>query len=332
MTSIKAKIINTVIKIPLLSTMVYKWRRNHEIQLASDDPRNNANRVYSSVFHKNIDWEFPKDLIEKIYWLQLFTDTSLWTLCADKYRMREFVESKGCSDILPMLYGHWERAEDIEFSILPDKFVLKTTNGCGQVLIVKDRHKLNISKTRKLLNNWMQLKYGFTDAQIHYSRIPPCIIAEEMLFEKNAESDASLIDYKVWCFHGKPEYILVVYDRIILGKNQGYSLSVYDLEWNNISARALRKGNKHYKGTDVPKPTRLTDMLKYAEKLSKDFVEVRVDFYETDGRLTLGELTFTTGYGSYTTEFYEYLGSKIDLCKVKRIDNMNCPDISMLTL
>ncbi len=64
-------------------------------------------------------------------------------------------------------------------------------------------------------------------------------------------------------------------------------------------------------------------MIEYAKILSEDFAEVRVDFYETDGRLSLGELTFTTGYGYHTNEFYEYLGSKIDLSKVKKMAGMN---------
>ncbi len=320
MKAILWRIIN---KTPILRTLnTYRTKKILEKQ-TTQDPRINANRVYRAVFKKDINWDNPKNLIEKIYWLQLFTDTTLWTKCADKYRMREYVESKGLVRLLPKLYGHWERGEDIDFAALPQSFVLKTTNGCGQVLLVKDKSELDISSTIKLLNEWMTLKYGFTDAQIHYSRIKTCIIAEEYLTTKEQKEDTSLIDYKVWCFHGKPEYILVVYDRVILGENKGYSLSAYDLDWNDISDRALRKDNIHYSGKPVPRPERLQDMIEYAKILSENFAEVRVDFYETDGRLSLGELTFTTGYGSHTNEFYEYLGSKIDLSKVKRMEGMN---------
>ncbi len=301
--------------------------------LVKRNPRITANKAYKSTFKKNINWNSPKDLIEKIYWLQLFTDTTLWTQCADKYRVREFVKSKGLEELLPELYGHWDNAEDIEFSKLPDSFVLKTTNGCGQVLIVKNKRELNIPDTKYLFNDWMKLKYGFKDAQIHYSRIKPCIIAEEYLTTKNQKSNTSLIDYKVWCFHGKPEYILVVYDRSLKGmeseNSNGYSLAAFDLEWNEISDKVFNKDNKHYGNNRIERPSRLSDMLKYAEMLSENFIEVRVDFYETDGRLSLGELTFSTGYGYHTKEFYEYLGSKIDLSKAKRVRKMNRPDISM---
>lgn len=292
-------------------------------QLSRRDPRRNANKVYRHVFGEDIDWEHPKNLIGKIYWLQLFSDTRLWTLCADKWRMREYVEGKGCGNLLPRNYGHWKRSEDIDYNKLPNQFVLKTTNGCGQVLIVRDKEALNFQETNKLLNQWMKIKYGFTDAQIHYSRIKPCIIAEELLVDSKHPNDSFLIDYKVWCFHGKPECVLVVYDRV-KGSEYGYKLAVYDLNWNNISNEVLDKG-PHKGGIDLPCPTNLQSMFKYAEVLSRDFVEVRIDFYEIDDRLYLGEMTFSTGYGYFTKEYYDYLGSKIDLSKAKKIQGMNRP-------
>ena len=321
----KNQIVAVMERIPGLKQML-KFRRQRVFRkMALQDPRINANRVYKHIFHKDINWENPQNLIEKIYWLQLFTDTTLWTKCADKYRMREYVESKGCGHLLPKLYGHWENAEDIDYGKLPQSFVLKTTNGCGQVLIVPDKSELNIVETNKLLNQWMELKYGFTDAQIHYSRIEPCIIAEEYLSVN--EKRQSLIDYKVWCFEGKPEYILVVHDRIIRGPGRNYKTSAYDLDWNNISDRALNKDNCHFDGIDLPRPKCLDGMIKHAAILSASFSEVRVDFYDIDGRLVLGEMTFTSGYGSHNEAFYEYLGSKIDLSKVRKLREINKPKL-----
>lgn len=297
-------------------------KRIFRLYLSRRDPRITANNAYRSVFKKNIDWEHPKDLIEKIYWLQLFSDTSLWTLCADKYRMREYVKSKGCEHLLPKNYGHWQNANEIDYNKLPNSFVLKTTNGCGQVLIVRDKKMLDLKRTNELLNQWMKVKYGFTDAQIHYSRIKPCIIAEELLVDLKHPNDPFLIDYKIWCFHGKPECVLVVYDR---KKDAGYRLSMYDLNWVNVSDKTLDTNGEHYGGGEVACPVGLHEMIEYASLLSQDFVEVRVDFYEINKRLYLGEMTFSTGYGSYTKEFYDYLGSKIDLTKANRISKINRP-------
>ncbi|MDA3779628.1 MAG: ATP-grasp fold amidoligase family protein [Bacteroidales bacterium] len=101
------------------------------------DPKKEADRIYSIYFKKKINWDNPKNLIEKIYWLQLNTDTSLWTKYADKYKVRNYVKKCGYEENLPKLYGKWDKPKDINFDELPNSFVLKTNNGCGSVLIVK---------------------------------------------------------------------------------------------------------------------------------------------------------------------------------------------------
>lgn len=276
-------------------------------------PKYLANQVYRYIFKKDINWKNPTNLIEKIYWLQLNTDTSLWTLCADKYRVRQFVEERGCGEILNKLYGVWNNADEIDFDSLPNSFVLKTNNSCGQIILVKDKKELDIADAKRKLKTWMNTTYGYQGAQLHYTRIKPCIIAEELLSDNN-NAEASLTDYKIWCFNGKAEFILIVYDRgwDDSGSNK-YLLSTYDLEWNNTSALTLKTNNQHYSGASIPKPTSLKEMIEYAQKLSKGMPECRVDFYEINGKPIFGEMTFTTGYGYFTNDFYEYLGSKIDL-------------------
>lgn len=297
------------------------WRtyvKHRQMYYLHNDPRPLINAQYKSVFGNNINWDNPQDLIEKIDWLQVYSDTSLWTLCADKYRVREYVESKGCSEILNELYGVWEKTEDIEWDKLPDSFVLKTNNSCGRIIIVRDKQNLDKEEAIKKLTEWMRIPYGIHNAQMHYIRIQPCIIAERLLAD-NANPSSSLVDYKIWCFHGKPECILVAYDRGV----GHYSLTLYDTDWNNISEKALNKQSVHYCGNDCEKPASFEQMLEYAKKLSNDFPEVRVDFYEIGGKPVFGELTFTTGFGSYNKDFYKYLGAMVDLNHAKRIGGIN---------
>ena len=303
-------------KSPMLQ---YVWRGFYRIKLhvlVKYKPEIIANVSYRQVFGRDVDWQNPKDLIEKIYWLQFNTDTILWTKCADKYRVRKYVEERGCKEILNELYGKWDNPKDIEWDKLPDSFVLKTNNGCGQIIIVKDKRKLNIPETTKILVKWMKKGYGYEGAQLHYIRIKPCIIAEKLFINKS-EPGKSLIDYKIWCFHGVPECFLVVFNRT---KN-GYLLSSYDLEWNNISDFAFNKSSSHYSGIDAPKPESLQKMIEVARILAEGFPQVRVDFYDIDGEPVFGEMTFTAGYGSFSEEYYKYLGSKIDLSKVEKQEN-----------
>ncbi len=281
----------------------YRFRR---------DPKALANSDYRRVMGKNIDWEHPKNLIEKIYWMLFNTDTSLWSLCADKYNVRSFVEERGCGDMLNELYGSWQRVEDIDYKALPDTFVLKTSNSSGQVILVDDKRRLDVASANRKLNRWLHFVYGLTNAQLHYMRIKPCVIAEKLLLNVAAPGEA-LIDYKFWCFDGVLESVLVVYDR----KGEDYKLSVFDLEWNNISSKTLRPASPHFGGDDIAKPASFERMIEAAKKLSTGFPEVRVDFYDINGMPIFGELTFSTGYSYFTNEYYDYLGSKVDLSKTK---------------
>lgn len=278
------------------------------------DPKQLASKDYKRVMGRELNWENPQNLIEKIYWLLFNTDTSLWSVCADKYNVRGFVKERGCGHMLTKLYGYWENVEEIDYEGLPASFVMKTTNSSGQIIVVKDKSLLDISETNRKLNRWQNFIYGLTSAQLHYMQIKPAIIAEELL-ENKAEPASMLIDYKIWCFGGVPESVLVVYDR----NGENYKLSVFDLEWNNISRTTLRIDSPHYGGVDVPKPVSFDKMIDAAKNLSNGFPEVRVDFYDIDGQPFFGELTFSTGYGYFTDEYYSYLGNKVDIESVKRI-------------
>lgn len=293
---------------------------HHYMRLIKKDPRLSAYGLYDRIYgnHDNFDIDNPKTLIEKFTWMELYTDTSMWTLCADKYRMREYVAQCGLSDYLPKIYGHWDDPNDINFNNLPKQFVLKTNNGCGTVMMVKDKQVLKEKRTRRVLRHWLKRPAGYMGAQLHYFNIKPCVIAEELLEQNEdymSQFSNSIVDYKVWCFSGKPECILVVYDR----SDEGHRLDMYDTRWTRIP-NSLK--NNKYNGASnepFPRPECLEKMLEIASTLSMPFPEVRVDFYVIKGRPIIGELTFTSGYGNYTDEFYVFLGSKVDLHKAKPI-------------
>lgn len=288
--------------------LYYRFKKLYE-----KDPQKAADVSYHMVFHKHMDLKNPKNLIEKIAWLQLHSDTSLWTVCADKYRMREYVERCGYHNYLPKLYGHWDNPDDIDFNQLPDKFVLKANNGCGTVLVVNDKSTLVESEVKKTLKKWLKRPYGYIDAQSHYLRIQPCVIAEELLGrdkEQQLISPKSLIDYKIWCFNGRPECILLVYNR---DRDYVY-LKLYDVEWNPMPQHLVVSDHYRYNENDlISKPVCLDEMLSMASGLSKPFKEVRVDFYVVDNRPVIGELTFTTGYGYFTEDYYRCLGDKFQV-------------------
>lgn len=281
--------------------------------LVTINPKWEINRCYSKVFKgKKPNLDDPKNLIEKIYWMELNCDTSLWTKCADKYRMREYIEECGYGDYLPKLYAKWDKAEEIDFTNLPKEFVLKANDGCGTVYVVKDKEKEDINEIRKMVKQWMRLPhFGYMNAQLHYLPIKSCIIAEELLHQDNylnTMSPNSMVDFKLWSFAGNVESCLITYNR----SNNSHNVALYDKDWNDISHYVTARG--HYdKSKKFLKPVCFDEMKKIASDLSKPFPEVRVDFYVIENKPIIGELTLSAGYGTLTEEYYEYLGSKTDL-------------------
>lgn len=281
------------------------------------NPKIEMIRWYKTAFGVKPSIEHPSNLLEKIYWMLLHTDTSLWTKCADKYLAREYITECGLGDYLPKLYGKWDNPEDISFDGLPDSFVLKANNGCGTVHIVKNKASEDIESIINMAKKWIAVPYGYAGGEIHYTKIKPCIIAEDLLdndFE-DSFSPHSMVDYKVWCINGEPECVLVTFDRY----DNEHGVDLYDLDWKRCPEKMGEKRRKLLRDKQIPKPVCLSEMLSMARTLSATFPEVRVDFYVVHDKPVVGELTFTAGMGSLSPEYYEYLGSKIDLSKLIRI-------------
>lgn len=272
-----------------------------------------ARLKYYYKFHKWPNFENPHDLNEKINWLKFYGDTSKWADLADKYKARDYVESLGLGDILVKLYGKWDKANMIDWDSLPNQFVLKVNNGCGDVLICKDRTKLEKEATVKLYNKLVTSKYGDVSGEPHYARITPCIIAEELLdITKQPIQSSSLIDYKVWCLNGKPFCIWCAWNR----RGHSADSGIYDTDWNyhpewSVFSRTFKEGD-----TRLPKPQNLNKMLDVASRLSTGFPILRVDLYEVDGKVYFGELTFTSlgGFMDYLTpEILQKMGEMVNL-------------------
>lgn len=259
--------------------------------------------VYKKVLGKPMNWENPVDLNEKINWLKVYGDTSKWTEYADKFLVRNYIEKCGLSEILVPLYGVYNDACDIDFDSLPNSFVIKANHGSGDCIIVKDKRDLDVVKTRAELNNFLRYRYGLYQGEPHYMGIKPKIVIEKLLDNDELSFTKTLVDYKVWCFDGKPYSIWACYNR---SKTETY-VDVYDMDWHCHPEHSVY--NNFYKAGKgiVPKPINFEKMLNAAAILSKGFPELRVDFYEVKGELYFGELTFTS-HGGYM-DFYsqEYL-------------------------
>lgn len=307
-------------KIKVLLNKHYYYRKaaaQWHKRTVEKDPIAEINRVYHVTFGKYPNLEKPKNIIEKTYWLTLHTDLSEWTRCADKYAMREYVKECGLERMLPMNLGKWNNANDIDFSKLPDKFVLKTNNASATCIVVKDKKQLDIQKAKKQLNQWLSIPFGYSGYQPHYLAIKPCIIAEEFLeaddFQKEV-SPLSLIDYKFYCCEGEPIVIWTPFNR-----HPSVNMNLFDTEWNSHPEWLVDTADNFTVETIIPKPKCLNEMLNAARVLSKPFPHVRVDFFVINDKPYIGELTFTPGYGFFVEDLYNKLGDLVDLSKVRVI-------------
>ena len=268
---------------------------------------------YFIRFKKPLNLTNPQTLNEKILYLSLRTDTSLWTKLADKYAVREYVKEHGLEDTLIPLCGVWDDERDIYFDQLPNQFVLKTTFGSSDCIFVTDKTSIDVNDLRIKLHKYLHSNYGELEGGKHYYNIPHRIIAETLINndEESAKYSSSLIDYKIWCFNGKAHYIWTCCNR---DKN-GTDVMTFDTQWNAHPEFSIF--TTHYrKGPVIPKPKNLELMLQYAERLAAEFPVVRVDLYNLDGKIYFGEMTFTSLGGLmdfYSDDFQKMAGKLITL-------------------
>lgn len=273
-------------------------------------------RLYKETCGKVADYSHPLDLNEKIQWLMFYTETSIWTRLADKYAVREFVNERIGSQYLVPLLGKWNNADDIDFDSLPDKFVLKPNNGSYDAIICHDKSKADFNDIRMRLNLSLRRRFGYDTAEIHYLRIPPCIIGEQML---ETNEIGGLIDYKIWCFNGKPYAIFLCANRDNVHHTTDFCF--YDLQWKKHPEFITASFQNDF---DVPCPENLDELLQVATKLSEGLPQVRVDLYDINGHIYFGEMTLSSNFGMmpyFTDDVLKKMGNQFKLpersCKEK---------------
>lgn len=275
-------------------------------------PKKLCSLLYRKRMGRDINWNNPTTFNEWVCWLEFYSDTSLWTILADKYKVRKYIESKGLGNHLPKLYGVYDNVNKIDFKALPNKFVIKANNGCAQVIIVKDNKTINEKQIKKICKKWLRTTFGYNSAEPHYVKIPKRIIIEELI---ENQDNSPLIDYKWFCFNGKPTYAQVVSERDFSEAHK-FKLQVYDTEWNPHDEFLNRKNLKK----NVNQPPLLKEQLEICKILSKGFPQIRVDLYETRGKVYIGELTLTNAAGrdiDMPLEFDQILGKEIDKSIIK---------------
>lgn len=255
---------------------------------------------YKRAFKKKLNLKEPKTFNEKVLWLKLnrYMNNPLVIQCADKYRVREYISECGLERILVPLIAVYKKASDIEWEHLPQSFVLKWNFGATMNIICPDKDRMDAEKSIKQLSAWGKVRYWLPYAEMQYKYIDKKIVCEKYL--SCTETD-DIPDYKIYCFNGKPKYILVCFGRTNNTQDVHAKYVFFDMDWNIMpfSEYAINHSNH----IDFDKPEGLDYAIECAGILAKPFPFVRADFYIVNGQVYFGELTFTPAGGMDTDLF-----------------------------
>lgn len=237
-----------------------------------------------------MDWKHPKTFNEKLQWLKLYDRNPLYPTLVDKHAVKKWVADKiGKEYIIPTI-GVWEKFDDINFGSLPKQFVLKCTHDSGSAIICKNK-KIDMAETKKKIEASLNTDYYLEGREWPYKNVRRRIIAEKYMEDDKIKD---LRDYKFFCFNGKVRCYKIDFNRFTSHKANYYDKNSLLID---VGERICPPDHNIL----LKQPTKLSEMIKLAQKLSCSIPFVRVDFYEVNGKVFFGEMTLypAAGFGSF---------------------------------
>jgi len=259
-------------------------------------------------YHLNLNT--PKTYNEKLQWIKLYDHNPLYTKLVDKYQVKNYVTNAiGGGYIIPLIDA-WDSVDDINWNNLPNQFVIKCSHDCGGMIICKDKSTLDIAKAKQKLEAAFNKNYYYDSREWPYKNVKPKVFAEAYMEDEFGE----LRDYKFFCFNGEVKAMFVASDR---SKSTETCFDFFDADFNHLP---FTQG--HPTAIITPKkPRGFDEMKELAQKLSKGIPQVRIDFYDVNGKVYFGEFTFFHFGGMVKFDPVEWdytFGSWIKLPKKKK--------------
>lgn len=246
----------------------------------------------------------PKTYNEKINYRKNDPKHELFSICSDKIAAKEYVAEQISPDIIiPNYYV----GENISFetmkSILEEKgdCLLKANHNSGPVyLLTTESTDQEIKHAVDDVNHQLTIDFGKLQNETWYSDIKPGVLVERRLLPEEGDTDVK--DYKFHIFKQNDGSVKVILE-IHFEQTVNHSISYFDqdLNWLPITIELPNIV------TRIKKPRNYQIMIDYAKKLSEPFSYVRVDFYNVNGEIYFGELTFakTSGAGIFLNRMYD---------------------------
>lgn len=242
--------------------------------------------------------ETPRTFNEKIIHRKLYTDNELFSIVADKWRVREYVAEKVGDEILSEVYHVTDDPDTISFDELPDEYVIKPTHMSGRIIIVGEDEDPDHNSIKRSCRKWLNTTYGSMQEEYWYGEIKPRIIIEERLKDDGYYLP---IGYDFFVFHGEVKAVCV-YQKT--SENVEKTINYYTTDWDKINI--IKRGD-FKRGEDLSKPKKLDEMIEVAEALGDYFNHIRVDLYSPNNQhVVFGELTVADGAGEMQFVPQEY--------------------------
>lgn len=266
---------------------------------------------YEKMGYK-INISSPRTLNEKLQWLKLNDRNPIYPILVDKYEAKKWISDNLSPDLVIPTYGIFDSFDEIEWSSMPEQFVMKCTHDSGSTIICKELEQFDVDAARKLIESHQKMNFYWWAREWPYKHLKPRIICEKLLICNDGRIPN---DYKLHYIDGELQFVYVSYDRG--GVNDR---CVYDRNWNRLPFVWVDESNYRdgMNTSEVPRPVTLEKMIKYGDMVSKNMSYVRVDFYEVDGHLYMGEITLYHGGGfdDFFPKSYDlYFGQRMSIPK-----------------
>lgn len=260
--------------------------------------------LFRAHMGRKLDLRKPQTFNEKLQWLKIHDRNKFYTEVVDKYAVKKYIENKIGDEYNVKLLGVWDSFDEIDFSVLPEKFVLKCTHDSGGLVICTDKNKLDYVSAKAKIEKSLRTNYFYSSREWPYKNVLPRIIAEEFIGVNGKVPE----DYKFFTFDGKIDCVMVC-----RGRDQGHLwFYFYDMNWE----RLIYQHAELEKNDEIAKPANFEKMRKVAEELAGDFKQARIDLYNIEGKVYFGEITLFNQSGFDTDITYKtdlMWGKKLEL-------------------
>lgn len=284
---------------------IYNFYKNYRFH-------QNKEKYIEKHFQKRSNYKLnlhnPQTFNEKLQWLKLYWYDEKAIKYVDKFEFRKQIMKLKLNDYLNDIYGVYDRVDQINLNDLPNQFVFKSTHSSGQVIICKDKNNMNWKKVKKQMKFWLKSNHYYNSFEWVYKNLKPRIICEKLI---ESETNSPPKDYKFFCFDGEPKYFYIASNRTM----NNTKFDFYNMKFNKINVQ------QQYPNSDkvFSKPLEFKEMVEIARKLSKGFPHARVDLYNENGKIIIGEMTFfhLSGNKPFSPMKFDYeLGSYLKLPNV----------------